>query len=117
MTRQEFESLSSREQRKVAEREYKAVSELVFTGYMDSGVYSDDYGQFTEIHHAWYRSHAPLWYLFQPKNMFPISQWLHHIIHFKAPSDMTPKEREYYDRFQEVKEQLKQENADYESRL
>jgi len=117
MNRTDFESLSSREQRKVAEREYKAMSALIFAECREQGKFSDSYGALSEIHHAWARSHVPLWYKFQRENMFPISQWLHYTIHFKAPSDMTPKEREYYDHFQEVKDRLKEENDNYNQGL
>jgi hypothetical protein len=117
MTRQEFESLSSREQRKVAEREYKSMSALIFSECKENGIFSDIFGQFSDIHHIWCRSQCPLWYVFQRENLVPISSRLHFIIHFYAPSDWNPKVLEYYDRLQEVKERLKRENADYESRL
>lgn len=116
MTRSDFESLPSRKQRIYAERQYAIVSAMIFTECRENGIFSDDFGQLSEIHHAWHRSHAPLWYLFQKENMFPISHDFHiGVIHGKAPSDMTPKEREYYDHFQDVKEKLKQENKDYEN--
>ena len=115
MTRQDFESLSSREQRKVAEKEYSAMSALIFAECREQGNFSDGYGALSEIHHAWPRSKAPLWYKFQRENMFPISQRLHYTIHFKAPSDMTPKEKEYYDYFREVKDRLKRENDEYQN--
>jgi len=113
MTRQDFESLSSREQRKVAEREYKTISAIIFAECRENEIFSDIGGQLSEIHHIWSRAQCPKWYVFQRENLVPISSSLHFIIHYYAPSDMTPKEREYYDYFQEVKERLKQENDNY----
>jgi hypothetical protein len=113
MTRNEFESLPSREQRKVAEREYKAMSALIFAECKENGIFSDIGGQLTEIHHIWSRAKCPLWYVFQKENLMPISQALHFAIHNRAYSDMTKAQQTYYEYLKQVKDRLKQENDDY----
>ena len=113
MERTEFESLSSREQRKVAEREYKAMSALIFEECKENGIFSDIGGKLTEIHHIWSRAQCPKWYVFQAENLVAISQKLHYVIHNKAYSDMNDAEKTYFDYFREVKERLKQENDNY----
>jgi hypothetical protein len=115
MTRQDFESLSSREQRKVAEREYKTISAIIFAECRENEIFSDIGGKLTEIHHIWSRAQCPKWYVFQAENLIAISQKLHYVIHNKAYSDMNDAEKTYFDYFREVKERLKQENAEYEN--
>jgi hypothetical protein len=111
MTRKDFDCLKNK--RAYAERQYHVVSAMLMAELRENGVFSDGYGRITEVHHIWMRSHCPLWYIFQPENLYPISAELHQVIHCKAPGDMTPTEREYYDYFQQRIEQLKKENDAY----
>jgi len=109
MTREQFESLPNR--RKVAEREYKTVSAMIFAECREKEIFSDIGGQLTEIHHIWSKAHCPLWYIFQKENLVAISQRLHYAIHNRAYSDMTEAEQDYYEYFKQVKDRLKQENT------
>jgi hypothetical protein len=113
MTRQEFESLPSHIQRKYAEREYSKVSKALLKDCRENGIFSDDFGLLVETHHCWSRAHCPLWYVFQRENLWPISKELHKIIHDKAPSDMTPLEKQYYDKIQQIKEKLQNDEKIY----
>ena len=83
--------------------------------FRDNGIYSDVFGALTETHHCWERAHCPLWYIFQKENLWPISKELHKIIHNKAPSDMTPLEKKYYDAIQKRKEKLQNDEKIYTS--
>jgi hypothetical protein len=115
MTRQEFESLPSHIQRKYAEREYSKVSKKMLKEFENQGIFWDDFGVLAETHHCWSRAHCPLWLIFQKENLFPISKELHRIIHDKAPSDMAPLEKQYYDAIQKQKEKLQNDEKIYTS--
>jgi len=115
MNRSEFQSLPSHIQRKYAEREYWKVSKKILKEFRDEGAFRDDFGVIVETHHCWSRAHCPLWLIFQKENLFPISKELHRIIHDKAPSKMTPLEKQYYDAIQKQKEKLQNDEKIYTS--
>jgi hypothetical protein len=115
MNRAEFESLPSHAQRKYAEKEYWKVSRAMLKECRENGPYSDPFGVIVETHHCWSRAKCPLWFIFQKENLWPISKELHYVIHNKAPSDMAPLEKQYYDAIQKQKEKLQNDEKIYAS--
>jgi hypothetical protein len=98
--------MNTKRKRAFADKQYRVISHMKFLELRENGIYYDEFGPLTEIHHVWERSHCPLWYTFQPENMVAVSRELHHAIHNVAPSDMTSDIREYYDEFEIIKQQL-----------
>ena len=116
--RNEFESLGNygRHQiskRDYAERQYRAVSAILFYENQERGNLFDEYGKMTEVHHPWPRAHCPLWFVFQRENMRTISPELHYAIHNLPLDKMDETQRAYVEEFAEIRRQLEEENRNY----
>ena len=83
MTREDFESLSTKEKRKYIAKQINA-----FWAYMayENKMYCKITGStsWLQVHHCWYRSQAPLWYHGLFENMVILSHKVHFDIHNKG---------------------------------
>ena len=105
MTRNEFECLPDKD--KVAKKLYIKERRGIYEGLLEEELTCCPVchkERIADPHHIWPRSQAPLWYLFQRKNIVFIGKNCHRAIHDNGL--VVPE-------FERIKNELKKENDDF----